>query len=192
MARLVLWKVLNTTARDALVVAEPEVGNYALVYADGLLYKAMKGGTGSGVWESEEVLDVTSLVASGAVAAGTTLTAGTNTVTPKVNSAPANTANLALTDAASIATNAADNTAFTVTIADNRTLANPTGLVRGTWYTWLITQDGSGGHTLAYGNLFRFAGGAPTVTAGAGLKSRIIGFYDGVTLDCISLLDVKA
>lgn len=52
MDRMVLWKVATTTARDALDVKEPEVGYYALVFADGKLYQAVAAGTGSSCWES--------------------------------------------------------------------------------------------------------------------------------------------
>lgn len=364
MARVVLWKVLNSTERDAIDVHESEIGNHVLVYADSAYYKAIKGGTGSAVWESaagmQDLVDDTTpqlggaldgngkaisgvttlattagitagttlvatttvtagtgviattggvtatagnivatagnisatvgsvaaattvtagtnlvatagsvsaattvtagtnLVATagsvsaattvtagtnvvatagsvsaattvtagtgvtattggvtatagnivatagnisatvGSMSAGTTVTAGTNlvatanTVTPKLNSYPVGTAVLALSDGANIATNAVDNNKFSVTLGGNRTLDNPTNLVLDGWYAWEITQDGTGTRTLAYGTTFRFRGGAPTLTAAAGSRDVIFGYYNGTHLIMDVWLDVKA
>lgn len=73
-----------------------------------------------------------------------------------------------LTDAATITPDFSDSNNFQVTIAGNRTLANPTNLVAGQSGCIWITQDGTGGHTLAYGSQWDFAGGtAPTLTTAA-------------------------
>jgi hypothetical protein len=91
-----------------------------------------------------------------------------------------------LTDAANIATNANNGNVFTVTLAGNRTLDNPTNLVAGHCYTWIITQDGTGSRTLAYGTLFRWPGGStPVLSTAAGAVDMISGVYDGIKLRCV-------
>lgn len=87
-------------------------------------------------------------------------TAGSNTVTP-----------VALTDGATINTNASLSNHFRVTLGGNRTLANPTNLQDGQIITYKIKQDGTGGRTLAFGSMFKWVGGiAPTLTATAGAR----------------------
>jgi hypothetical protein len=57
---------------------------------------------------------------------------------------------------------------------------------------WIVTQDGSGNQTLAYGNKFKFPGGtAPTLTTTAAAVDVISCVYNGTNLLCTSLLDVK-
>lgn len=63
---------------------------------------------------------------------------------------------VALTDAATIAVNAALGNIFTVTLGGNRTLSNPTGAVDGQILTFRIRQDGTGSRTLAFDTKFRF------------------------------------
>ena len=80
----------------------------------------------------------------------------------------------ALTDASTIAVNLALNNHFSVTLAGNRTLANPTNIVAGTSGSFFITQDGTGSRTLSYGSYYDFAGGtAPTLTTTASKIDRI-------------------
>ena len=79
-----------------------------------------------------------------------------------------------LTDGASIAVNLAANNHFSVTLAGNRALANPTNIVAGTSGSFFITQDGTGGRTLSYGTHYDFAGGtAPTLSTAANAVDRI-------------------
>lgn len=91
---------------------------------------------------------------------------------------------IALTDGASIATDASLSNIFTVTIAGDRILASPTGLVAGGTYVWHVTQDATGGRLLAYGAAFLFPGGvAPTLDAAPGSKNLITATTpDGVSL----------
>lgn len=87
-----------------------------------------------------------------------------------------------LTDAASIATDASLSNAFSVTLAGNRTLANPTNIVAGHTYLWIISQDGTGSRTLAYGSYFLFpAATAPTLTTTASGIDMIVGFAKSTT-----------
>jgi hypothetical protein len=74
----------------------------------------------------------------------------------------------ALTDGSTITPNFAAANNFSVTLGGNRTLANPTNLTAGQSGVIVITQDGTGSRTLAYGSNFKFAGGtAPTLTTAA-------------------------
>lgn len=74
----------------------------------------------------------------------------------------------ALTDGATITANFALANNFSVTLGGNRTLANPTNLTAGQHGVIVITQDGTGSRTLAYGSNWKFpAGAAPTLTTTA-------------------------
>ena len=67
-----------------------------------------------------------------------------------------------------------DGNFFTVTLAGNRALANPSNLAAGQSGCFLIVQDGTGSRTLSYGNLYDFIGGtAPTLTTTASAVDRI-------------------
>ena len=80
----------------------------------------------------------------------------------------------ALTDASTIAVNLALNNHFSVTLAGNRTLGNPSNIVAGTSGSFFITQDGTGSRTLSYASYYDFAGGtAPTLTTTAAKIDRI-------------------
>ena len=87
---------------------------------------------------------------------------------------------VALTDAASIATDASLSNTFTVTLGGNRALANPTNLptAGAVIINWIITQDGTGSRTLAYGSKFKWPGGtAPTLSTAAGARDMVSGLY---------------
>lgn len=88
---------------------------------------------------------------------------------------------VALTDATSIATDASLGQSFSVTLGGNRTLATPTNLSAGRSYRWIITQDGTGSRTLAYGSAFKFSGSS-TLTTTAAAVDIITAYYDGTTL----------
>jgi hypothetical protein len=80
----------------------------------------------------------------------------------------------ALTDSANIATDMALNNFFSVTLAGNRTLDNPSNIVAGQSGCIFITQDGTGSRTLAYGSYWDFAGGsAPTLSTAASSVDRL-------------------
>jgi len=72
-------------------------------------------------------------------------------------------ATVALTDAATIATNAALGSRFTVTLAGNRTLGAPTNPRDGQRCLWLLKQDATGSRTLTLNAAFRVPTGI-TVT----------------------------
>ena len=80
----------------------------------------------------------------------------------------------ALTDGATITPDLAASNNFSVTLAGNRTLANPTNIVAGQSGSVFITQDGTGSRTLAFGSYWDFAGGtAPVLSTAAASVDRI-------------------
>ena len=79
-----------------------------------------------------------------------------------------------LTDGANISVDLGANQNFTVTLAGNRTLDNPTNIVVGQTGSIFIIQDGTGSRTLSFGSYYDFAGGtAPTLTTTASAVDRI-------------------
>ena len=99
----------------------------------------------------------------------------------------------ALTDAASIATDLALSNNYSVTLAGNRTLANPTNIVAGQSGTIFITQDGTGFRTLAYGSYFKFVGGtAPVLSTVLSSIDRLDYVVSSATsIHAVISLDVK-
>lgn len=88
----------------------------------------------------------------------------------------------ALTDAATITPDFAVTNNYSVTLAGNRTLANPTNLTAGQSGVIIISQDSTGGRTLAFGSYWKFAGGtAPTLTTTASASDAIVYFVDSAT-----------
>ncbi len=80
----------------------------------------------------------------------------------------------ALADAANIETDLALSNFFSVTLAGNRTLDNPTNIVSGQSGSIFITQDGTGTRTLAYGSYWGFNGGnAPLLSTAGGSVDRL-------------------
>lgn len=96
-------------------------------------------------------------------------------ITPVINIA-------ALVDGPVINTDAALSNVFTVTLGGNRTLADPTNLVAGGTYIWVVRQDGTGSRTLAYGPLFAWLGGTPTLSTAPNSIDTITAIYDGTDL----------
>jgi len=86
-----------------------------------------------------------------------------------------------LTDAANISWDMDSGTIAEVTLADNRTLDNPTNMKAGSAALKVI-QDGTGGRTLAYGAAFQFPGGPPTLTTAAGSVDWLTFLLDGTTI----------
>jgi len=78
---------------------------------------------------------------------------------------------IALTDAATIAVDAALGNVFRVTLGGNRTLGNPTNAVDGQYLQFEFLQDGTGTRTLTLGSSYRLgtdiAAVVLTVTANA-------------------------
>lgn len=79
-----------------------------------------------------------------------------------------------LTDGATITPDFATANNFTVTLAGNRTIANPTNLTAGQSGSIFIVQDGTGSRTASWGSYWDFAAGtAPTLTTDANAVDRV-------------------
>ena len=80
----------------------------------------------------------------------------------------------ALTDAATVAVDFDVGQNFTLTLAGNRALGNPTNVTAGQTGSIFVTQDGTGSRTLSYGTSWEFpAATAPTLTTTAAAVDRI-------------------
>lgn len=99
----------------------------------------------------------------------------------------------ALTDGATITPNMNNANNFSVTLGGSRTLANPTNLTAGQSGVIVITQDGTGSRTLAYGSYFKFpAGTAPTLTTTASAVDVLAYYVESSTRITARLVaDVK-
>ena len=100
---------------------------------------------------------------------------------------------VALTDEATIAVDASLGNNFRVTLEGNRTLDNPTNLTDGWTFNIMVKQDATGSRTLAYGNKYAWAGGAPTLTTTASARDQITGIYWSTEdiIVCTIMKDVK-
>lgn len=88
----------------------------------------------------------------------------------------------ALTDGATITPDFAATNNFSLTIGGNRTLANPTNITAGQSGAIVITQDGTGSRTLAYGSNWKFPGGtAPTLTTTANAVDVLVYYVESAT-----------
>jgi len=99
----------------------------------------------------------------------------------------------ALTDGTTITPDFAAANNFSVTLGGNRTLANPTNLTAGQSGVIVITQDGTGSRTLAYGSYFKFSNGtAPTLTTTASAVDVLAYYVESSTRITAKLVtDVK-
>jgi hypothetical protein len=89
---------------------------------------------------------------------------------------------VALTDAATVAVNAALGNLFRVTLAGNRTLGAPTNPTDGQTIDFEITQDGTGSRTLAYASAYEFSTtlASPTLSTAAGKVDLLSFRYSSV------------
>ena len=102
---------------------------------------------------------------------------------------------VALTDGSTIAVDMSLGNNFSVTLGGNRTLGDPTNVTAGQSGVIVVTQDGTGSRTLAYGGTkYKFAGGtAPTLTAGTGGAVDVLAYYceSATRITVTSLLNVS-
>ena len=90
----------------------------------------------------------------------------------------------ALTDAATIALDLSLSNNFSVTLAGNRTLGNPTNVVAGQSGVITVTQDATGSRTLAYGSNYKAVGGIanlPALSTAAGTVDHIAYYVETAT-----------
>ena len=99
----------------------------------------------------------------------------------------------ALTDGSTVTADFAVANNFSLTIGGNRTLANPSNLTAGQHGVIVITQDGTGSRTLAYGSYWKFsAGTAPTLTTTASAVDVLVYYVESSTRITAKLVtDVK-
>ena len=99
----------------------------------------------------------------------------------------------ALTDGATIAVDFNSSNNFSVTLAGNRTLGQPSNQVAGQSGSVFVTQDGTGSRTLAYHADWDFAGGtAPTLSTAANAVDRIDYIVAAANkIHAVATLDVK-
>jgi hypothetical protein len=91
----------------------------------------------------------------------------------------------ALIDATTVASDANDNDVFSLTLTQNITLAAPTNIDSGRTYTWIFTQDGTGGHSVTYNSIFKAPiGGSLSVNTTANYATVVRGTYDGTQILC--------
>ncbi len=102
-----------------------------------------------------------------------------------------NSAEVTLTDAATIVVDMATFLNAVVTLGGNRAMGNPTNEKAGTSGCIRIVQDGTGTRTLSYGTDWEFAGGtAPTLSTAAGAQDLL--FYYVIATDRIFANLIKA
>ena len=175
------------------IVATVAVANAALLRAGGAMTGAITTNStfdGVDIATRDAVLTTTTNTAN---AANTTANAAATLTAVQTFTAGQRGEVTALTDASSIATNLALSNNFSVTLAGNRTLANPTNTVAGQSGSIFITQDGTGSRTLAYGTNFKFvAGTAPTLSTAAASVDRIdYVVAEATKIHAVASLDVK-
>lgn len=121
--------------------------------------------------------------AATAPTSGQVLTAtGASAATWQTPSSPVAPNVVALTDGANIATDASLGNEFTVTLAGNRTLDNPTNPTNGQKNIWRFKQDATGGRTITLGSAFRLGTDitAVTLTADANAIDYMTAVYSSV------------
>jgi hypothetical protein len=100
-------------------------------------------------------------------------------------------AEVSLTDAATIATNADLGDIFKVTLGGNRTMAAPTNPAAGKRITYRLTQDGTGSRTITWNAAFRFSTDIPepTLSTDADATDYVVFVYnaDASTWDCLGV-----
>ena len=175
------------------IVATVAVANAALSRAGGAMTGAITTNStfdGVDIATRDAVLTTTTNTAN---AANTTANAAATLTAVQTFTAGQRGEVTALTDASSIATNLALSNNFSVTLAGNRTLANPTNTVAGQSGSIFITQEYAGSRTLAYGGYFKFvAGTAPTLSTAAASVDRIDYVVASATkIHAVASLDVK-
>ena len=88
-----------------------------------------------------------------------------------------------LTDGATISWTTTNAQVATVTLAGNRTVAAPTGMINGAFYALAVIQDATGGRTLAWNAVFKWTfASAPTLTTTANARDYFVFRSDGTNM----------
>jgi hypothetical protein len=121
--------------------------------------RVVSGSTGNNMTITSDGTELAHLSPDSVIVAGNTLLYNGVSLVARVD------ASAALTDAATIAVNAALSNTFTVTLGGSRTLGSPTQAVDGQKVIFEITQPASGGpYTLSYGSAYEFTASLPSPT----------------------------
>ncbi len=93
-----------------------------------------------------------------------------------------------LADGANIATDAALGSEFSVTLADSRTMDNPTNPIAGQRLTYRLTQGGAGSCLVTWDTAFHFGTdvASPTLSTVVGKVDYITFEYNGSAWDCLA------
>jgi hypothetical protein len=88
-----------------------------------------------------------------------------------------------LTDGATINWDVSVAQVAKVTLGGNRTMAAPTNMVNGGFYSLAVIQDATGSRTMTWNAVFKFiAGAAPTLSTAASSKDYLTFRSDGTNL----------
>ena len=87
----------------------------------------------------------------------------------------------ALTSAATVTPDFGVANNFSLTLAHNVTLANPTNLTAGQSGAIVITQGSGTAYTVAYGTYWKFSGGTPTMSTGLSSVSTLAYYVESTT-----------
>ena len=156
------WNVMSSAGTDGTDVGTTITTQGDLLYRDGSGLQRLAKGTGF------QTLRMNTGATAPEWAAGVGLDTAQNWTKGQRGEITA------LTSSATITPDMADSNNFSVTLAHNATLANPTNLTAGQSGSIFITQDGTGSRTLAYGTQWDFVGGtAPTLTTTAAAIDRL-------------------
>ena len=139
--------------------------------------------TGGGDLSANRTIDV-------AAATAAEYRVGTAAKAVSVQNAWSAMAEVALTDAGTIAWDLSTGIDFTVTLAGNRVLGNPTNVTVGKKGRLRVVQDGAGSKTLSYSTNYEFAGGTAPVLSTAANAQDVL-YYDVIASTRIVLSILK-
>lgn len=74
-----------------------------------------------------------------------------------------------------------------ITLGGSRNLANPGSMVAGQTYFLIVIQDATGSRSLSFGSAYKFPGGAPALSSGAGAIDVLTFVADGYSLYCVGM-----
>jgi len=134
----------------------------------------------TGVAVTDGVTSSDNVAITGTLATGNTAITGTANITGLTTLASTYATGqvyprvVSMTDGATITPNFANGNFFSVTLGDNRVLANPTNAQPGQVGSIFVTQDGTGNRTLSFGVNWHWpAATAPTLSTSGGAVDRI-------------------